>query len=382
LSGRRICFLSPRFYPFTGGVEVFSYELTRRLSEMGYEIQVLTTDFASRPGPDTVDGVMVHRYRIPFFAFRTPIIPHIPLRLPLHQSDLIHIISTYPTLTDLGLIVGKILGKPMIVTHQLDGGAEGWLGRAATELYHHTLAGPLIHLADRVVATSHSYAATSPILSGILEKVKIIPNAVDETVFNPDADGSRVTAEYGLERTRNVLFVGRLVPYKGVEYLLSAIRILRREFADIRLLLVGEGELEWRLRSRAEELGIGEQVVFAGHVPNSGLPPFYASSELTVLPSVSRLEAFGITLIEAMACGKPVVASSIPGVREVVEDGVTGYLVPPRDPHALAGAISRILRERDLAERMGLEGRRRVEEKYTWERVASSYDRLYSELLT
>jgi len=382
LSSRRICFLSPRFYPFTGGVEVFSYELTRRLVKRGYEIQVLTTDFESRPGPDLVDGIKVQRYRIPFFAFRTPIIPHIPLRIPFRECDLIHVISTYPTLTDLAIIVGKTLGKPVLVTHQLDGGADDWVGRSATKLYHQIIASPLIRLTDRVVATSHSYASTSPILQPILERVEVIPNAVDETTFNPDVEGSKITEKYGLQRTRNVLFVGRLVPYKGVEYLLSAIETLRHDLPEIHLIIVGDGELKEKLIQQAVSLGIRENVTFTGHLPNSELPPFYASSDLTVLPSISRLEAFGIALLEAMACGKPVVASSIPGVIEVVEDGVTGYLTPPRDARALAGAISKIIGNKRLAERMGREARRRIEENYTWRRVAHSYERLYSDLLS
>jgi glycosyltransferase involved in cell wall biosynthesis len=378
---RRICFLSPRFYPFSGGVEVFSYELTRRLIKKGYEVKVLTTDFESQPGPDTIEGIRIHRYHIPFFAFRTPIIPHIPLKLFSNHSDLIHVISTYPTLTDLALTIGKMLDKPVVVTHQLDGGAEGWLGRTATKLYHRTIAAPLIHLADRVVSTSYSYASSSPILSPILDDVKVIPNAVDETIFNPSIDGSEVALKYGLRNTRNVLFVGRLVPYKGLEYLLSAIEILQHEFSDIHLVIVGEGELKLKLVQLAEDLGIKELVDFVGHVPNSSLPPFYTSSDLVVLPSISRLEAFGIALIEAMACGKPVVASSIPGPGEIVEDGVTGYLVPPKDASGLAKAISLIIQNEDMAKRMGKEGRRRVEDNYTWERVTSRYDRLYNELL-
>ena len=381
MSSRRICFLSPRFYPFTGGVEVFSYELTRRLAKMGYDIQVLTTDFESRPGSDIIEGIKVQRYRILFFAFRTPVIPHIPLKILFRKFDLIHVISTYPTFTDIALLTGKALNKPVVVTHQLDGGAEGWLGRAITKFYHRTVASPLIHLADRVVSTSHSYASTSPILSPILDRVKVIPNAVDETIFHPSVDGSRVAAEYGLENSRNLLFVGRLVPYKGIEYLLSALKILHNEFADIHLLIVGDGELKEKLTHQADKLGITRQVNFVGHIPNSRLPAFYVNSELAVLPSISRLEAFGITLIEAMACGKPVVASSIPGVKEVVHEGATGFLVPPKDPTALARAISRIIRKKNLAEKMGRRARKRVEEKYTWKRVASSYDRLYSDLL-
>jgi len=378
---RRICFLSPRFYPFTGGVEVFSYQLTRRLVEKGYEVEVLTSDFESQPGPDEVEGIRVFRYRIPFFAFRTPIIPHIPLRLFSHDSDLIHTISTYPTLTDLTLLTGKILNRPLVVTHQLDGGAEGWLGRAATSLYHQTIASPLIGSADRIVATSHSYAETSPILSPIIERVEVIPNGVDEKAFNPEVDGEEIINRYSLEDSRNILFVGRLVPYKGVEYLLSAIKILREGHPDIRLLLVGDGELRGELTRQAEAERILGSVDFVGRIPNTELPPFYASSEIVVLPSISRLEAFGIALIEAMACGKPVVASSIPGVREVVRDGVTGYLTPPRNPEALAEAISKLIQDKDLAQKMGREGRRTVEERYTWEKVADRYDRLYRSLL-
>jgi len=380
LQDRRICFIAPRFYPFSGGVEVFSYELTRRLVRMGYRVRVLTSDFESKPGRDRVEGVEVERYRIPFFLYRTPILPHIPIRLLLKDTDLIHIISTYPTLTDLSLITGRILSRPIVVTHQLDGEAEGWLGRKATWLYHRFVASPLIGLADRVVATSATYAESSPVISSSLQRVRVIPNAVDETAFNPKVDGSAVKARYGMGEGRNVLFVGRLVPYKGTRYLISAMRILRRDFPDIRLLLVGDGECREGLIRQVNDLGLRGVVRFAGHIPNSELPPYYACADVVVLPSVSRLEAFGIVLIEAMASGKPVVASSIPGVSEKIQEGFTGLLVPPRNPGALAEAVSQVLRDKKLASGMGGNARRLVEKEFTWEKVAVQYDQLYKEL--
>ncbi len=169
-----------------------------------------------------------------------------------------------------------------------------------------------------------------------------------------------------------MIFVGRLVRHKGIEYLLQAIRQL-----EARLLVIGGGDYAGKLRGLAESLGLGEKVVFVGHVPESEKPEYFAACDLLVLPSVSRLEAFGIAALEAMASGKPVVVSDVPGVREVIDDGVEGLLAEPMNPDDIAIKVRHLLEDPQERKAMGLAGRRKVEKSFTVQKVVDGLEALY-----
>ena len=144
-------------------------------------------------------------------------------------------------------------------------------------------------------------------------------------------------------------------------------------------MIVGEGREKSNLMSLAYRLGIASRVLFLGRQPDTKLPSLYAIANVVALPSVTRREAFGIVLLEAMASGKPVVASAIPGVSELVEDGKTGFLVPPSNPPALAHALRSLLRDKRSAKTMGDNGRVLVKNKYNWDRITQEFLELYSE---
>jgi glycosyltransferase involved in cell wall biosynthesis len=142
-------------------------------------------------------------------------------------------------------------------------------------------------------------------------------------------------------------------------------------------MVVGEGELKRELIALTKRRGIEESVIFTGRVSESLLPQCYATSDVFVLPSVSRQEAFGIVVIEAFASGKPVISTSIAGVREVVTPGETGLMVPPGDTKSLANAIGELLRNDDLRHEMGRRARLLAEEKYDWNGVVNRYLGVY-----
>jgi glycosyltransferase involved in cell wall biosynthesis len=148
-----------------------------------------------------------------------------------------------------------------------------------------------------------------------------------------------------------------------------------------RLLVVGEGDLRPRYERQAQALGLGERVRFAGRVGDDDLPRYYAASDLVVLPSVTRGEAFGVVLLEAMACGKPVVASDLPGVRVVVRTTGGGRLAPPGDATALAGAIAALGTDAGLRAALGAAGRRAVEAHYTWPAIGRRLEATYQSVL-
>ncbi len=176
----------------------------------------------------------------------------------------------------------------------------------------------------------------------------------------------------------NLLFVGRLEPRKGLDQLLHAFTILKATRPHLRLYVVGDGPD----RDRAEALlpaGLRTDVVFLGRVDQDELPRFYASCDLFVAPALGG-ESFGIVLIEAMAAGRPVVASDIPGYASVITDGVTGRLVPPRDPEALAATIGTLLDTPATAAALAAAAAEHVE-RYDWAAVAERARAVYERVL-
>ena len=171
--------------------------------------------------------------------------------------------------------------------------------------------------------------------------------------------------------------VGRLDWYKAQQYFIQAAKLIREAVPGARFLIAGEGEKRAGLEAQAAELGLREDVIFAGH--RRDIPEIMAAIDVFSLSSVS--EGFGRAAVEAMACGKPVVATRVGGLAEIVEDGVTGRLVPPSDAAALAGAIIGLLKDRELASALGAAGRKRAE-IFSIARSAGKVQEVYDAVLS
>lgn len=216
---------------------------------------------------------------------------------------------------------------------------------------------------DQVVCVSDDSARLSLIDGVTPRRVRTIVNGVDPArfAFLGPADGSTVVA------------VGRLSPEKGFDTLVEAIALASAEYPSLRLELAGGGPCLPQLRRLADRLGIGDRVTFLGEV--SDVPAVLARAALFVLPSLT--EGISLTLLEAMARGLPVVATSVGGTPEVVIDGETGRLAPPRAPAELARMIVSTLCDPEASRRMGLAGRRRVEDHFDVRKMVASYEQLY-----
>ena len=156
--------------------------------------------------------------------------------------------------------------------------------------------------------------------------------------------------------------VGRLVGWKGLRVILAALPQLPQE---VHYLVVGEGPEEARLRAQAAQLGLGERVHFCGRIPHDELPQVLSQADLLVQPSLGE-ESFGITLVEAMACALPVLASRQGGMTEIVLPGVTGELLPPGEVGAWRGTIAQLLQQPDRMRALGAAGRERAVAEFTW----------------
>jgi glycosyltransferase involved in cell wall biosynthesis len=231
--------------------------------------------------------------------------------------------------------------------------------------------------AERIIVASPPMAEHAEQLAGHRDKCTVIPYGIDAARFactpGMAARAAEIRRHHGAPL---VLFVGRMVPYKGVDVLLRAL-----QGTDLRAVLVGDGPLRTSLEQQAAAIGLGDRVTFAREVQHEELVALYNACSLFVLPSVTRAEAFGMVQLEAMACGKPVVCTDLPsGVPWVNRHGETGLVVPPGDADALRSAIQRIVGDPSLAASMGAMGRQRVATEFTIERMIGRLLTLYGKV--
>ena len=210
------------------------------------------------------------------------------------------------------------------------------------------------------------------------DNIVAIPNGIITAQPSAQESGARLRAELGLPASAQVVIVfSRLNRMKGIEYFLEASVSVSRRFPDARFVIAGDGNNRHELEEYAAHLGVASKTVFTGF--RTDLPDILQEAAVSVLPSLS--EGLSNSLLESMAAGLPVVATNVGGNPEIVDDEVSGLLVPPRDSAALATAMARILEDPALAGRFGRAGRRRVHEVFSMERSVDSVERLYRRLI-
>ncbi len=261
--------------------------------------------------------------------------------------------------------------RPLVATERC---ADHWKGPL-----HFQLDRLLLRYTDRIVVNSRGVLEFYRDRVGIPEeKMVVIPNALPDEERPAFVSRRAKRAELGLCDEHLVVgFVGRLWPQKRVRDLIWACDIVRNIKPQIRLVIIGDGPLREELQQYARDVGMGERTLFLGH--RNDVPELLAALDVLVLPS--EYEGMPNCVLEAMAAGLPVVATAIPGTREVVRDGITGYLVPVGDRAQMAKRINQLLDDPALRRRMGDAGRTLVRSQFTVERMVSAHVRLYTELL-
>lgn len=212
------------------------------------------------------------------------------------------------------------------------------------------------------------------------EKVNVIYNGIDTQKFNPEIDGLKIRGKYGVGSNPLVLFLGRLAPYKGPQFLIMAAPQILKEVPDAKFVIAGSGRHEIpQLKILVKKLNLEKAFIFTGYVTDWEIPYLYASCDVFCYPSL--WEGFGLTPAEAQACGKPVVAFNISAIPEVVKNRETGILVPPKDYTKLAPAIIQLLSDKKAREKMGHKGRQRVLRLFSWDNVAKETIKVYQKAL-
>jgi phosphatidylinositol alpha-1,6-mannosyltransferase len=215
------------------------------------------------------------------------------------------------------------------------------------------------------------------------DRVQTVPLGADPGLFRPGLDQAGVRARYGLDSRRWLLSVSRLTQHKGIDTGLRVLAQLRQDYPDLAYAVVGSGDELPKLENLARTLGVADRVRFLTAVPDRDLPGLYNCAEVYLGLSrllEQRVEGFGISLVEAAACGIPVVAGRTGGIPEAVREGETGLLVDPEQPDDICRALRALLDDRALGARLGAGGRRSVETYYNWNRVAADIARIGHEL--
>lgn len=358
--------ISPVAPPQRSGMANAAGEIFKAVSNAGTEVSLVTAI-----GDSTVAGLK--SYRVPLAGF----LAFTPQIISLAQKcDLIHL--HYPCYGNaLMVTLARLLGnkKPLVVSYHMDTVGRG-LRRPVFWFHSKFLAPRFLRQADKIVVASRDYAEHS-LLSRypeLMAKVVEIPFGVNSERFNPPALSGGETGKRG-----NILFVGGLDEqhyFKGLDVLLSALA----KIPEAKLTIVGSGNLVGHYARLADRLDISERVIFAGKVDDAQLPEYYREADVFVSASLDRSEAYGIVLVEAAASGVPAVATSIAGVRTVVRDGETGFLVPPNDAEALAKAVSRLLDDKKLCAEMSQKARAFALTR-SWPSAGKKYLEIYKEVL-
>ncbi|HYF66005.1 MAG TPA: glycosyltransferase [Herpetosiphonaceae bacterium] len=357
------------YYPVLGGMENHLRIVAEGLVRRGHAVTVLVSNTYRKTMVERLNGVSVIKAAEWARRASTPLSPAI---LPLSwrvPADIIHLHHPYPP----GDLVYWLRRRrpPLVISYQSDIVRQ----RRLLQLYRPLLLRTL-GAADRILAASPQYIQSSDWLRPHAAKCAVVPLSVDAGRFaSPDpAAVAAIKARYGAPL---LLFVGRFRHYKGLHFMVEALRSI----PAARLLLVGVGPEEARLRALAERLGLAGRIHWAGEIADADLPAYYAAADLFVLPAHLRAEAFGIVQLEALAAGLPIVSTELgTGTSYVNSHNETGLVVRPADPAALAGAINELLADPARRAAFGAAGRRRASEHFSEQRMLDQIEAVYREV--
>lgn len=380
----KIAFVISTFPPYRGGMGNVAFELAKSVALHGGDVTVFTPRYGKfDTNYNTLFKVFKLKTRIRYgnsaLMFQ--------LLWRAWKYDVIHL--HYPFIgATLPCILLKLLRgnkQKLFVHYHMD-----LVGRKVFKsifiIYSKIFIPLLVRLADHVFVTSKDYGESSKLGFYMKDKrfknkFSVLPNGVDINRFGPAAKSPTLVRRFNAENKMIILFVGGLDSahyFKGLNYLLNTMNLLKDH--DLRLVVVGDGNLRTVYEEMAISFGLEDMVYFAGYASDEELVQYYHLADLCVLPSIDRSEAFGVVLIEAMACGKAVIASDLAGVREVVRNNVCGLLSRPKDVNSIKSKIEYFINNRANLVKYGLAGRQVVVDNYSWSSIGELALKKYQDI--
>jgi len=382
----RICLVTHYFPPHKGGIEQVSYEQSKRLTESGYQIDVLTSKFEGR-NTNPIKGIKIHHYPslnvakrfgvpypiISFKAYKT-------FTQLIKKCDLVHAHGHVYMSSYIAGKVAKKYKKPFIVTqHNTFIDYQSFLN-IIEQLNDFIIGKSVLKHANKVITVSKETMKYVLKLGADKTKTSVIYNGVDIDYFRPVNKGES-REKLGLPKNRKIILsVRRLVYKNGLDTLIESVPLLTRDHPDLLFLVAGKGPNRKLIEDRIKELGIDANIKLTGFVPDRLLPVYYDAADYFILPSASG-EGLPLVLLEAMACGLPVIATTVGGTPEIIKHMKNGVLVPPRNPEAMAETMAKLLSEERLGATIGEEARRIVEDRFTWEKNLHQLQDIYKKFI-
>jgi len=379
----KICMLTQDFPPTVGGIAAHVYELSKALVKQGNDVYVIAPRFSLQERKyEEVDGIKVYRVlrlckightiTIKKLILTSLYIPPAIWKLKsiIKDIDIVHCHNTF-----LEPIITKFIETPKVLTEH----ESGFLFLAENKRNEKLLRWLLNHY-DWIIGPSKELVDTC-IRFGVSEnKTSFMSNGVDPEKFNPKIKGDEIREKYQINpNDKIILCPRRLEPKNGVRYLIKAMPYIIEDNSCIKCLIVGDGSEMDTLTNEISKLKINDKVIFAGNITNSEMPKYYAASDIVVLPSLK--EATSIAGLEAMATGKPLVGTNVGGIPQLIADGETGILVPPKNPEALAHAIVSLSIDDEKRIEMGSNARRKIEKELSWDVIAKKVINIYKDVI-
>lgn len=367
----KILMVSDTYYPWIGGIPDHIFYLSRALRKRGHRVKVLTSRLGDvRKDEEIVrvgKGILI-RSNKSFARLTIGWRPSDKVKKLCYEysPDVVHLHgSLAPMLPILAIRHSKSINVQTF---------HAGLSKSTGYMIFKSLLMPYFRKLNGIIAVSE----TAKLSMGkyFPADYRIIPNGVDTEEFSPRIEPLPQFSD----KRKKILFMNRLEPKKGLPHLLRALRRVKREIPDVLLIVAGSGPFAQYYKNQVNG-AISENVVFVGEVParpGTLRASYYRSCDLFCAPSIGH-ESFGIVLLEAMACGKPVVASNIEGYRTVLTDREEGLFFLPKDDTGMAKAISEILKNSELANKMGEAGRKKAL-SYSWPKIAEEVERFYFDL--
>ena len=364
-----------------GGVEEVTHDVAQELLKLGHQVAVVTLDTCKASPTEDLDGIHVYRARPVDLtgafgvqsAISTEVVRLMREVCRKEQSDVLHANNLYFFTTIAACLNLRALRKPLVTTLHL-GSISEMEGKAryVAGLYEKSVGRWILRKSSQIVAVSQAVKRYAESLDVEPSKVSVVPNSVDTLKFRPASQGDR---REGFVR---VGFIGRLISNKGPQYLVEAAPGVLRDFSNVQFMVAGNGPMLQGLENRVHELGIKRAFRFLGTVPSNA--EFLKSCDFLVRPSLT--DGMPLTVLEAMACGIPTVASRVGGTSEILQDGDTGFLVEPRNVDELVSRISTLVADSNLRLEMGGRARKFIERYYSWNQVAAQLSAIYQDVLS
>ncbi|MFX1519042.1 MAG: glycosyltransferase family 4 protein [Promethearchaeota archaeon] len=382
----RIVHVTSHFLPdVVGGVENYVYHLSKEFIKHGHNVTIYTSR-SRRVTPTTkkFDGISVVRLPTLFQLYNTPILPSLFFELIKEDVDVIHAHLPHPMVYDMTAISSQFRNIPLVVTiHNLEVGGHS-LNTLFSKFYSNTLLHLTLRSAKKIITTTQQYIETTDLLKKLRSKITVIPVGVDLKYLKIKYDKEKLRSELSLSDKFVILFVSKLTEshrYKGLIYLLKALAGIKKTVPEIQLFVIGKGKLRPYYEELTRKFHIEDKVTFTGFVKENTLINYYALADLLVLPSISKLEGFGMVALEALAFETPVITTDIAGVSEVLTKEKCGIVIESKNSLALTNAIQTFLLDRELARVMGMRGRKVIAQKYNWTDISKRMINVYQELI-